>query len=147
MQNDKGNLRKRILEEMTVDYSKVLEQNFDLARQFIRLTKEGDVEILVKEKVTGQEKILLYLIGKLYAKEAGLTSSDEVGNEEFLENLGMPQGSLLPWLKGLRDENKIKQIQRDRHTYHTIPTSLVDETLKQIDKKLRKESGGKSNVR
>ncbi len=138
MQSDKENLRKRILQEMTVDYSKVLEGNFGLAKQFIRLTKEGDVEILVKEKVTGQERILLYLIGKLYAKEAGLTSSDEVGNQELMENLGMPQGSLLPWLKGLRDENKIKQIKRERHTYHTIPISLVGKTLKQIDKKLKK---------
>lgn len=147
MQADKEDLRKKIIQEMTVDYSRVLENNFSLAKQFVRLTKEGDVEILVKDKVTGQEKILLYLIGKLYAKEAGLTSSDEVGNEEFLENLGMPQGSLLPWLKGLRDENKIKQIQRNRHTFHTIPISLVGETLRQIDKKLRKEFGGKSNVR
>jgi hypothetical protein len=138
MQSGEENLRKRILQEMTVDYSKVLEENFGLAKQFIRLTKEGEVEILVKEKTTGQEKILLYLIGKLYAKEARLTSSAEVGNQELIENLGMPQGSLLPWLKGLRDENKIKQIKRERHTFHTIPISLVGKTLKQIDKKLKR---------
>lgn len=138
MQSGEEDLRKKILQEMTVNYSKVLEKNFDLAKQFIRLTKEGDVEVLVKENVTGQERILLYLIGKLYAKEAGLTSSNEVGNQELLENLGMPLGSLLPWLKGLRDENKIKQIKRERHTYHTIPISLVGKTMKQIDKKLKK---------
>jgi hypothetical protein len=138
MQSDKENLRKRILEEMTVDYSKILEQNFDLAKQFIRLTKEGDVEILVKEKVTGKEKILLYLIGKLYAKEAGLTSTEDVGNQEFIDNLGIPLGSLLPWLKSLRDENKIKQIKRERHTYHLIPVNLVDKTLKAIEKKIKK---------
>lgn len=140
MQSDKENLRERILEEMTVDYSKVLEENFASAKQFIRLTKEGDVDILVKEKVTGLERILLYLIGKLYAKEAGLTSSDEAGNEELMENLGMPQGSLLPWLKSLRDEGKIKQVRKERRTYHTIPISLVGKTLRQIDKKLRKSA-------
>jgi len=137
MQNDKENLRKRILEEMTMDYSKVLEQNFDLARQFIRLTKEGDVEILVKEKATGEERIQLYLIGKLYAKEAGLTSTGDVGNQEFMDNLGIPSGSLLPWLKSLRDENKIKQVKRERHTYHSIPIGLVDKTLKEIEKKIK----------
>jgi len=141
MQNDKENLRKKILEEMTVDYSKVLEENFDLAKQFIRLTKDGDIEILVKNKVTGLEKILLYLIGKLYAKEAGLASTDEVGNEELMKSLGVPLGSLLPWLKSLRDENKIKQIQRERHTYHTIPINLVDKTLKEIEKKIKKATG------
>ncbi|MFX0210117.1 MAG: hypothetical protein ACFFDT_29315 [Candidatus Hodarchaeota archaeon] len=137
MQSDKENLRKRILEEMTIDYSKVLEQNFDLARQFIRLTKEGDVEVLVKEKVTGEEKIRLYLIGKLYAKEAGLTSTEDVGNQEFMDNLGIPSGSLLPWLKSLRDENKINQVKRERHTYHSIPIGLVDKTLKVIEKKIK----------
>ena len=137
MQNDKENLRKRILEEMTIDYSKVLEQNFDLARQFIRLTKEGDVEVLVKEKVTGEEKIQLYLIGKLYAKEAGLTSTEDAGNQEFMDSLGVPSGSLLPWLKSLRDENKIKQVKRERHTYHSIPIGLVDKTLKVIEKKIK----------
>ena len=137
MQSDKENLRKRILEEMTIDYSKVLEQNFDLARQFIRLTKEGDVEVLVKEKVTGEEKIQLYLIGKLYAKEAGLTSTEDVGNQEFMDNLGIPSGSLLPWLKSLRDENKINQVKRERYTYHSIPIGLVDKTLKVIKKKIK----------
>lgn len=146
MQSDRENLRERILQEMTVDYSKVLEKNFGLAKQFLRLTKEGDVEILVKEKVTGQERILLYLIGKLYAKEAGLTPSDEVGNRELMENLGMPQGSLLPWLKDLRDENKIKQVKRERHTYHMIPINLVEKTLGQIDKKLKKGTGAKNHV-
>ena len=137
MQNDKENLRKRILEEMTMDYSKVLEQNFDLARQFIRLTKEGDVEILVKEKATGEERIQLYLIGKLYAKEAGLTSTGDVGNQEFMDNLGIPSGSLLPWLKSLRDENKIKQVKRERHSYHSIPIGLVGKTLMEIENKIK----------
>lgn len=138
MQSDKENLKKRILEEMTVDYSKILEQNLDLAKQFIRLAKEGNVEILVREKVTGEEKILLYLIGKLYAKEAGLTSTEDVGNQEFMDSLDIPSGSLLPWLKSLRDENKIKQIKRERFTYHLIPVSLVGKTLKAIEKKIKK---------
>jgi len=136
--NTKENLKKKILEEMTVDYARVLEQNFDLAKQLVRLTKDGEVEILVREKVSGQEKILLYLIGRLYAKEAGLTSTDEVGNKELMEKLGIPLGSLLPWLKSLRDENKIKQIERDRYTYHSIPINLVDRTLREIMEKVKR---------
>lgn len=136
MTKKKDSLRERILEEMTVDYSKILERHLELARQLIRLSEEGHVEILVQDKVTGTESILLYLIGKLYAKEAGLSSSVEVGNQEFLEYLGMPKGSLLPWLKDLRDRNQIRQIKRDRRTYHRIPASLVGTVLKQIHDKL-----------
>lgn len=137
MQSDKKDLKKRIREEMTVDYSSVLEENFDLAKQFIRLTEDGEVEVRVKEKVTGEEAILLYLLGKKYAKEGGYTLTDEVGNEEFLGNLGMPEGSLLPWLKSLRDRNRIKRIKRERYVYHVIPIGLVGETLKLIDEKLQ----------
>jgi len=137
-QNTKENLKKKILEEMTVDYAKALEQNFDLAKQLVRLTKDGEVEILVREKVSGQEKILLYLIGKLYAKEAGLTSTGEAGNKELMEKLGIPLGSLLPWLKSLRDENRIKQFERDRYTYHSIPINLVNRTLREIMEKVKK---------
>ena len=75
MSNQKENeLKKRIIEEMTVDYSNALEKIFDLAKQFIRITKDGKVFILFKDKLSGKEQILLYLIGKLYAKEAGFTA-------------------------------------------------------------------------
>jgi len=43
----------------------------------------------------------------LYAKEAELTPTDDAGNKELMDELGVPKGSLLPWLKDLRDENKI----------------------------------------
>lgn len=100
--DNKQALKERILKEMTIDYKRILESNFDLAKQFIKLTKQGNVEILVKDETTGKEKILLYLIGKLYSFEAGLSETKEVGNDELMENLKIPQGSLLPWLKSLR---------------------------------------------
>ena len=53
---------------MTDSKSKInantLEKNFDLAKKFIRITSIGRIDILNKEKVKGQDKILLYLIGK-----------------------------------------------------------------------------------
>lgn len=136
-QLDKERLKKRIMEEMTVDYSKVLEQDLDMAKQFVRLTENGNVDVIFKEKLTGQEKILLYLIGKHYAKVAGLAATDQVGNNELMENLAIPSGSLLPWLKCLRDENRIEQTERERHTYHSIPISQVDKTLKEVAKKIQ----------
>jgi hypothetical protein len=133
-----SNLKKKIIEEMAVDYSSALEKNFDLAKQFIRITKDGRVDILPKDRLTGQEQILLYLIGKLYAKEAGFTATDNVGNKELMDELGIPEGSLLPWLKNLRDENNIKQVKKERYVYHFILINLVERTLKNIEKKLSK---------
>ncbi|MCK4352735.1 hypothetical protein KAW65_04930 [candidate division WOR-3 bacterium] len=139
MSNSKeSSLKKKIMEEMTVDYSDALEKNFDLAKQFIQITKDGKVNILFKDKVSGKEQILLYLIGKLYSKEAGFVATDDVGNKELMDEIGLPKGSLLPWLKELRDKNKIKQVKKGRYTNHIIPINLVERTLKNIEKKIKK---------
>lgn len=136
---NKKNLKQRIIDEMTVDYSSALEKNFDLARQFIRITKDGKVEVLHKEKVNGIEQILLYLIGKLYAKEAGLTTTDDVSNKELMDELGIPRGSLLPWQKQLREKNKIKQIKKGKKAVnHVIVTNIVERVLKDLEKKVQK---------
>ena len=131
-------LKQRILSEMTVDYSNALERNFDLAKQFIRISKEGKVDVLVKEKVTGIEQILLYLIGKLYAKEAGYVSMGGVDNKELTDELGIPMGSLLPWQKKLREDNMIKQVKKGKTANHVIATNAVEKILNQIDKKLNR---------
>lgn len=133
---DKKNFEKRVLEEMAVDYADALEKNFELAKQFIRITSEGKIDVIVKDKLPGKECILLYLIGKLYAKQVDLASVEYVGNKELKQELGIPNGSLYPWLKALRDENKIRAVKRG---YHTIPINLVERALKKIEKKLERK--------
>ena len=138
----KNELKKRIIEEMTVDYSSSLEKNFDLAKQFIRITKTGKVNVLFKDKLTGKDQILLYLIGKRYTKEAGYSATDDAGNKELMNELGIPEGSLLPWLKDLRDSNQIRKNTRDRYSYHYIPINFLERTLKNMSEKLNKELHG-----
>lgn len=132
------NLKQKIIDEMTVDYSHALEKQFDLAKQFIRITKEGKVDILNKDKMSGKELVSLYLIGKLYSKEAGYSVTDDVGNSELMNELGIPKGSLLPWLKELRDANKIKPLKKGKYTYHAIAMNMVEKILRSIELKLKK---------
>ena len=89
MKNTSEELKKRIHEEMLVDYSNALEKNFDLAKSFIRLTNKGKIDVIIKDKINGKEQILLYLIGKLYSKEAGFSDTDDVGNKELMDELGI----------------------------------------------------------
>lgn len=138
--NEKGNqnLKRKIIEEMTVEHTSTLERAFDLAKRFIRIAKDGRIDILVKDRVGGQDRILSYLIGRLYAKEAGLASSDSVGNKELMNELGIPEGSLFPWLMALRKKPGIKQIREEKQLTHYIPINLVEPTLRAIEKKLEK---------
>ena len=136
MNDQKDNeLKKKILDEMVVNHADALDRNFDLTKKFIRIKKEGKIHILYKDKLSGMDQILLYFIGKLYAKRAEISDTDAVGNKELMNELGFPEGSLYPWIKQLKDENKIKQVKRG---YHIIPINLVEKTIKTIEGKIEK---------
>jgi len=92
------------------------------------------------EMLNGMEQILLYLIGKMYAKEAGLSTAADVGNKELMNELGIPRGSVLPWLKKLRDKNKIEPIKRGRYSYHKISINFIEKTLKSLESKIKKSA-------
>jgi len=134
MANRHKELKKRILEEMTVDYSNALEKNFNLAMQFIRTTKEGKIDVIIKDKITVEDQILIYLIGKLYAKEAELSETYEVENQELMDELGIPGNTIRPKLKKLRDNNKIKPVNKGKHI---IQINVLERTLKSIEEKLK----------
>lgn len=129
-------LEERIREEMTVNIGDALERNFEIAKRLLSITPEGKVNLNNREKLGGEDKILLYLIGKVYAKKAGYASEEQVPNKELLDELGLKEGSLLPWLKSLRDNNKIKQTTKDGLSYHFISHNLIGIELDRISAKV-----------
>ena len=135
---EKDELAKKIFDTMVVDHSDALEKNFGLASKFIKITKEGKVDVIVKSQLTGPEKIAMYLIGKLYAKRAGLTATEYTKNEELMNELGIGYTSLLPWLKTLRDNNIIKAGKSDgRESTHAVLLNAVERMLSNVDKKMK----------
>ena len=144
---DEDTLKEKILNEMVVDYSDALEKNYALAKKFIRITKDGKVDILFKDKLTGTEKVSLYLIGKLYAKRAGLAETEYADNKELTDELGIPMNSLLPWLMTLRNENKVHTKSNGRKTSHAITINAVEPILNTINRKIevQQDSTAESN--
>ena len=134
MNNKDNKLKKRIMEEMMVDHQNILEKYFDLAKKFISITSKGTINIISEEKFSIEEKIILYLIGKIYAKEAGLVSTEEVGYKELMDNLGILKGTIYPVIKRLRDKNKINQKKQGKLTYITIPLNLIGKNLSKMKK-------------
>ena len=133
-------LKAKILSELVVNHADALERMYPLAKQFIRITKEGKIDVMVKDKLIGQEKISLDLIGKHYAKRADLSDTEYVKNDELSSELGIKMNSLLPWLKYLRDENIIVQDKKGgREVCHAISLSAIERTLKDIDDKLKNQ--------
>ena len=126
-------LKDKINQEMSVDYTNVLDKNFNAAKQFVRIMQEGKVDVIVKDRLTGKDQIRLYLLGKLYAKESGRSVTDHVKNKELEEELGVKTGSLLPWLKDLRDNNLIKAA---KDGLHFMPLNMIERTLREIKNKM-----------
>jgi len=91
---------------------------------------------LFKNKLTGIEKISLYLIGKLYAKRAGLVENEYVNNKELIYEIGIPMNSLLPWLKTLRDKNIVHSKSNGREASHAIMINAIEPILSSINEKI-----------
>ena len=135
MEEGENALAERIKAEMTVDYNDALEKNFDLAKKFVGITPEGKVNVQRNPAFGGEDRIVLYLIGKAYAARAGYAEADAVENKELLDELGMKEGSLFPWLKFLRDSGKIKQKAGAKGSLHYIPHNLISSELERLNKK------------
>ncbi|MCL4316982.1 MAG: hypothetical protein M1422_01750 [Candidatus Thermoplasmatota archaeon] len=129
---DSNDLAARIRSEMTVDYANALERCFDIAKRLVRITNEGKIFLVQKETLTGEDRILLYLIGKLYAKEGGLAATEDVSNEELANELGMRMGSIFPWTMNLRKGGKIRTQSRDGISYHAVNINLVEPELNRL---------------
>ena len=129
---EKQKFKEVIIDGMKVDYDNVLEKNFDLAKKFIRITGSGTIDIINKENLSTNDKILIYLVGKKYAKEAQLADYEGAGNKELKDELGIPEGTLLPGIKHLRDKRMIKTIKKDGLSFHNILPNLIEKVLKKL---------------
>jgi hypothetical protein len=133
MSDEQGSaLRNRIRSEMLAEHQDALARNFELAKSLLRITASGKVEVLANEKFGGKQRVLLYLIGKVYAKEAELADSEFVTNKEFSEQLGIPENSLRPWLSELRDDVLVVHRRDGATVRHAISMSRIGTVLKAI---------------
>jgi len=130
------NFKEKIKEEMVVDYANALEKNYGIAKNLLRLTSAGKVDIKDKERLDEKDKILLYMIGKLYAKEAELAESEYVSNKEFANELGMNENSIRSYLSQLKTKTDKKK--DGGKAFHRISINYVEKILKKIDKKFPK---------
>jgi hypothetical protein len=96
-----------VKKELMANQEDELTANKDRIKELIRLTADGTV-LIENRRRTAWDQIGLYYVGAAYAKIAGLRETDQATNKEIAEKLGMPEGTVHPSVKDLRDEHFIE---------------------------------------
>ena len=138
MEDNKGlTLKEKIAGEMKTDYYSVLENCFDIAKTLFNILDNGAIDVIHRDSLSIPDQLVVYLIGKAYAKEGGLSEFADAGNKELLKELSLSEGSLLPSIKRLRDKKQIMTLRRNGYTFHNVPLRNIDSILKEIAKKVK----------
>ncbi len=121
-------------QDFILSKEKILEENQDRAKTLFSFTEEGDFTLTFdKSKMTTEDKIVLYLISKAYAKSLGLTDIDTANNKEISEKMQIPYNSTHG---GIANQLRRKGIMRSEKGSHRIEYSKIPQLLDTLTKNL-----------
>jgi hypothetical protein len=92
--SETDDLRKWILDEMTIDVKDKLSVHKERVKRYIEFTEGGEIMLKESNNIPTWGRVALYMIGKLYAQYAGLTPERHVSNKELTTTLNMPEGTV-----------------------------------------------------
>lgn len=111
-----SDLKDWIAKEMTVDIASELAKYKERVKDLIQLTTTGDV-IIKKSNLTAKQRILIYLIGKVFSKVVGYSASDTATNKELMEAIGLKEGTVKFNLFDLRNEGLLNSPEEGVHQF------------------------------
>lgn len=92
-----------IKKELTVDLETELSRHKEKVKTLFQLTPSGEI-FIIRSDLTAKQKIITYMIGKVYAKFAKYSNDSIVTNKELMDALIMPEGTVKHTLFGLRND-------------------------------------------
>jgi hypothetical protein len=119
-----------IKQELMSDEADELNRNKERLKGLVKLTSDGSV-IITNRELTSRLEIGLYFVGLAYARIAGLRPNDSAPNKELTEKLGLPEGTVHPKIKELRDEHYIEPTGDGTHR---INPRRIGDLLDEIEK-------------
>ena len=102
-----------IRKELTIDVESELSKYREKVKSLISLTPSGEV-LLKRSDLMAKEKILAYLIGKVYANVANY-SDGTAKNKELVDALHLPEGTVKFSLFELRKEDLVFSVTGGVH--------------------------------
>jgi len=116
---------------MASDPPSVLWDHRERAAKFIGVASDGSVVVRSSEEWNARDKIVAYFLGKHYAVAGGYAPDAVVENQELVANLGIPDNTVAPRVKELRDGRIISSVGNGRHV---LPLSNIKRVLDDLEK-------------
>lgn len=117
-------LEDRINDEMVVDGESFLEEYFDDAKQLFRIFQDGSLDVREDfAEAPWKEQMLIHLIGRRYAFEAGKADSPTLAYSYFYARLDVGESTIRHHMNELQEEHIV---EKDEETgeWMLVPESL-----------------------
>jgi len=110
------NLKKWIVDNMTSDNLNELDVHKERVSRIMTFTRDGKTVVKIDRKnLNLKSEVLIQLIGRAYANAAGISTSDDMSNEEISSHIRGTEGAHRKALTELRKTGLIEQTGRGRH--------------------------------
>ena len=130
-------LTEWVRSHMTLEKPDLLLQVKERVAHLLGVSTDGTVAFRLEahqlSRLTSGDRILLYMLGKLFAQAAGYASDDTVTNSELQTHLGMPEGTVRGQLTTLRRERWVNPSEAGKHS---LAKNRISEVLGSIEKKV-----------
>ena len=103
------------MDNLTTDPANILWDERERAGKFFTLAPDGTVVVKSNDKYAARHKVLVVHVGKLYAEAAGYVPDPVVTYRDLSATLNLPEGTVYPAVKELRDEHIIDSVDNGRH--------------------------------
>ena len=120
-------IRKRLV----TDDESILSANISRVENLLRLHQDGTINIQGKYRnISAKERMLIYLIGKRFAYEGGLSEEDTLITDFFYEHFNRSERTVRNDLQNLREK---KLIKKEGQSKHRIIVENLPDALTQIE--------------
>ena len=132
----KEDLKEKLKRELLLE-EEITSEQLERIKRFIRLTNKGQVVFVVpREKLPLRDQILLYLLGKKLAQEAGLADKDSASIEEVGNGLGVDYFQVAARLSDLKTQHYVLAAERGEYI---VILERLNEILDRLEKLIQEK--------
>ena len=127
----KKDILKRLIYEEELEFENLVPK----VEKLVKIKKNGSPVIVCNEnKLTQKEIMMLYIIGKFFAKQLGLSETESAFNKEIAEAYGLKDNVVGARITELKDDKYIEKISTGEHKVSTVK---LEEFLDKLLAKLK----------